>query len=133
MSTRRASLILSILGGALVLGAAVYLVSTGLGKVGTATTDADGKTVITFRRTASILDDSPTAAALWVVFALVVAAVGVLLNRYGGIAGATSVAVAASIIGLLGALSHVGIYVVPGMACFGGAAYLSIIDRASPD
>lgn len=131
MNTRIASLILSILGGALLLSAAIYLVSTSSGDHRTTTTDADGATVVVARPSTSILDDSPTVAMRWIALALAFIILGILLNHYGGIVGATSVAIVAGVVTFAGMVSHIGIYMVPGMYCFGGAAILSIIDNLS--
>ena len=130
MNLRRVSLWLSIAGGTLVLAAAILLVSVSLGKVGTTATDADGTMVIVTRRTAPIIQDSPTVAFGWIVAALVFAVTATLLIRYGGVIGGTLV-VAALGTAVVGGILTIGIYIAPGAMCFGAAALLAVVDRST--
>jgi hypothetical protein len=128
MSLSRWSLWLSVLGGVLWLAAAAFLVSVGWGEVSTVTAGSDGAMITETRRTASVWENSPAMAARALLATLVVAAVAVLLIRFGGYLGG------ALVIGITGlataaAMLTIGIFIVPGTACMGAAALLALIDR----
>ena len=127
MNPRRVSLWLSVVGGALWLVAAILLVSVSLGEVGT-TTIVDGTMVTVSRRTASIMEDSPTVALGWLAATLAFAVAATLLIRYGGIAGAAFVLAAVWMAVAAGILT-IGVYLAPGAALFGAAALLAMVDR----
>lgn len=128
MNPRRVSLWLSVVGGTLWVAAATLLVSVSLGEVGTTTTDADGTMVIVSRRTASIMEDSPTVAFGWLAATLAFAVAATLLIRYGGIVGGAFVLAAAWMAVVAGILT-IGVYLAPGAMFFGAAALLAMVDR----
>lgn len=130
MNLRRVSLWLSIVGGTLWLAAAILLVSVSLGEVGTTTTDADGTMVIVSRRTASIMQDSPTVAFGWIAATTAFAVAATLLIRYGGIIGGAFV-IAVVGMAVLASILTIGVYLAPGAAFFGAAALLAMVDRST--
>ena len=128
VDVRRTTLGLSVAGGALLLGAATYLVSVGFGVVGTTTTSADGTTITSYRRTASVMENSPSVAYGWIAATLALAVVATLLIRYGGVIGAALV-IAVMSLSVFAAMLTIGIYLAPGASCFGAAGLLAMTDR----
>lgn len=129
MNRRRWSLWLSMLGGVSWLAAASYLVSVGWGEVSTVTSGPDGTVVSETHRTASAWENDPAMAARVLLATLIVAALAVVLIRFGGYVGGALVLVIAGL-ATMAAMVTIGIFIFPGTACMGAAALLALIDRA---
>lgn len=131
MSLSKWSFWLSVLGAALWLAAATFLVSVGWGEVSTTTVGSDGAIISETHRTASAFESSAVMAARVLLATLITAAFAMLLIRYGGLLGGALV-IGISGLATIAAMLTIGIYIAPGTACMGAAALLAVIDRTAP-
>jgi hypothetical protein len=129
LTTRRCTLIFSIVGGALLVAATTLLVSISWGMTSSTTTDASGMTITTEARTPSIMQDSPRVALGWIVASLLIAVVVALLIRFGGFIGPAVVMCLMWLIVLAGIMT-IGIYLAPAAISLCVASLLAIADRA---
>lgn len=131
MNLRRWSLGLSVVGAAVWVAAATYLVSVGWGETSTTTATPGGGGVTETHRTASAYENDPAQAVRMVLIVLAASVVAVLLIRFGGYVG-PMVVIGITGLGTFAAMLTIGIFIAPGTACMGAAALLAIIDRAQP-
>ncbi len=128
MSLRGWSLWLSMLGAVLWLAAATFLVSVGWGEISTRAVGPDGAMISETHRTASALKNNPAMAGRVLLATLIVAAVAIVLIRFGGFLGGALV-IGISGLATMAAMLTIGIFIAPGTACMGAAAVLALTDR----
>jgi hypothetical protein len=130
MTPRRWSLVLTVVGGALLLAGVGLLVTLSLGRGAMSSTDEIGRTVMVEYRSPSIWQDAPRTAVGWLVATVVFVVVVGLVIRFGGVVGAV---VVASLMWLMvmASILTIGIYLAPGAAGLSAAAAASVVDRAT--
>lgn len=130
MTPRRWSLLLTVVGGLLLLGGVSILVTVSLGRGAMSSTDEYGRTVMFEYRTPSIWQDAPRTAVGWLAATLVFVVVIGLIIRYGGVVGAVVVAMLMWLM-VMASILTIGIFLAPGAAGLGAAAAASVVDRAN--
>lgn len=121
----RTGFVLSILAGVLLVAAAIFLVSAGLGEYESTSSTGSGTEVTVRGRTPSLYRDSPTAAIAWVAVAVVAAGVAVTAIRRGGRTGALVVA-SVMVLFTLAAIMTIGVFFVPATITMTTAAVLTV-------
>jgi hypothetical protein len=123
-------LVLTIVGGLLLLGGVSLLVTLSLGRGAMSSTDEYGRTVMVEYRTPSIWQDAPRTAVGWLVATVVFVVVIGLVIRWGGVVGAVVVAMLMWLI-VMASILTIGIFLAPGAAGLSAAAAASVVDRAN--
>lgn len=126
---RRASALLVLLATVCTVGAAALLVSRSLGRLGTTSTDAAGRTIVIERPTPSILEESPGLAVRWIAASVVGCLVLGGLVGFGRTVGPVLVICVMGLVTMASILT-IGAYLAPGAAAWCGAASLAIAERA---
>lgn len=129
MSTRKWIWLLTVIGGALLVAAVTFLVSTSWGVGGTTTTGPDGRTVVVEFRTPSVLQDSPRLAYGWIAAAIGFVVVVALIIRFGGVVGPALVLLVTWLM-VAASIMTIGLFLAPGVGVLGAAAALAIAEHA---
>ena len=120
---------LTVIGGALLVTAAIVLTTNSLGQSSSETVGSDGRAISESHATQSVLQSSPRDALIWIGVALGVACLFGLLIRFGRTAGSL-VVIVVSMLALLASMLSIGIFLAPSLGCFMAAAAVAMADQS---